>query len=111
MIILFTKFFSLILAIIVISRSISDFRSKKESLIMAVFWSMVWLAITILAFYPQLIDIIIVKLDNGTGIGTFNGIALVFIMFICYRIYAKAHRVEQGLRKIATQVGLKDFEK
>lgn len=110
MIIIFTKIFSLALAVVVISRSISDFRSRKESLIMAIFWSAIWLAIAILAFYPQLIDIIINRLDNGSGIGTFNGIALVFIMFICYRIYAKAHRVEQNLRKVATQVGLKDIE-
>jgi len=110
MIIIFTKIFSLVLAVVVISRSISDFRSRKESLIMAIFWSAIWLAIAVLAFYPQLIDIIADRLDNRTGIGTFNGIALVFIMFVCYRIYAKAHRVEQGLRKVATKIGLKDFK-
>ena len=77
------KILSAIFALIVLSRSIVDYRDKKESLQMTIFWVVVWLAITSIAFFPSLVNEAI-KLFGGnrTGLGTVFGMGLVFIMFI-----------------------------
>lgn len=111
MIPILSKVFAIVLAVLALSRSITDYRSKKESLIMAVFWVVVWLGISALALYPAIIDrIISLSGGNRTGIGTIYGLSIVFVMFVNYRIYLKAHRIENQLRKIATHIGLKNLE-
>ena len=105
--IIFAKIFSAIFAIVVLSRSIVDYRDRKESLQMTVFWIMVWIIIIAIAFFPVLIDETI-KLFGGdrSGLGTVLGMGLVFIMFISYRIYIKANRVEKNAAKLSREIAL-----
>ena len=100
--IIIAKIFSTLFALIVLSRSVVDYRDRKESLAMTIFWVAVWLSIAAIAFFPGLIDEAI-KLFGGnrTGLGTVFGMGLVFVMFISYRIYVKANRVEKHLNTLA----------
>lgn len=101
------KFFAAIFAIVVLSRSIVDYRDKKESLQMTAFWVVVWLVITAIAFFPFLVNEAI-KLFGGnrTGLGTVFGMGLVFVMFVSYRIYVKANRVEKNVAKLSREIAL-----
>jgi hypothetical protein len=106
------KIFATILAILVIARSFTDFKNKKESLTMTIFWVAVWLVIMILAFWPVLIDDLIYVLGGQrTGLGTVFGMAIVFVLFVNYRIYIKANRVEKAMDKMARQLALSNLEK
>ncbi len=96
------KILAAFFAIVVISRSVTDYRSKKESLTMTAFWIIVWLAIAAIAFFPTLVDEAIrLSDDSRSGLGTVFGMGLVFVLFISYRIYVKANRVEKALAKLA----------
>jgi hypothetical protein len=106
------KIFSIVLGMMVISKTYLDFRKKQESLIMFLFWSIAWIAIIYISLYPIVIDQTIAKLGrHKTGTGTFFAMALVFMLFLSYRIYNKANRVENKLREIVTKLGLKNLEK
>ena len=74
---------------------------------MTIFWVVVWLAITSIAFFPSLVNEAI-KLFGGnrTGLGTVFGMGLVFIMFISYRIYVKANRIEKHVAKLSREIAL-----
>ncbi len=101
------KIFATVLGLLVISRSFIDFKRKKESFTMTVFWILIWAGILALAYYPNLVDELI-KQTGGqrTGIGTVFGMAIAFVLFINYRIYVKANRVEKAVIALAKEIML-----
>ena len=110
MIVLFSKIFALTLAVMVIVKSVLDYKSRNESLTMTVFWIIAWLAIATVALYPALIDKAINQLGGGkTGLGTIFGMGLIFLVYICYRVYTKCQRLENQLGQIASKLALKDI--
>lgn len=109
---LIAKIFATILGILVIARSILDLKSKKESLTMTIFWIVVWTSILSLAYFPNLIDRLISATGGQkTGLGTVFGMAIAFVLFINYRIYIKANRVEKNMAKIARKIALEQIKR
>src|SRR5262245_20283397 len=103
------KILAVFLAIIVVSRSYIDFRSRVESLKLFLFWAVTWLAIVIVALFPRVIDFLAESFGRGqTGVGTFLGMAMVFLFFLVYRIYAKLERVEQMLTRTIREMALRE---
>lgn len=98
-----------LLGIIVIFKSWSDYRSKKESWPMFFFWTIIWLAVIALSFFPSIIDLALKTFgSNRDGIGTFLGIGLVLLLFISYRLYLKTERIERQITKLVQDLALKD---
>ena len=105
------KIFASLFALLVIARSITDYKNKKESLTMTVFWVVIWFAISVFAFFPHVVDFLIKFLGGDkTGLGTIFGMAIIFVLFICYRIYIKANRIEKKLETMVRQYALLSFE-
>ncbi len=105
--IIIARVLATVFALIVLSRSIVDYRNRKESFQMTVFWIIVWLAIAIIAFFPSTVDTAIRLFGgNKTGLGTVFGMGLVFIMFVSYRIYVKANRIEKNLNELSRNFAL-----
>lgn len=109
---IFAKVFAIILSIMVIARSITDYRNKKESIEMTAFWLIIWTAIIVFAYYPNLIDKLIAVVGGSrTGLGTIFGMGLVFVLFICYRIYIKANRIEKSLDLLSRNFTLLELQR
>lgn len=73
---------------------------------------MAWIAVIVIALFPQIIIILIEKTGGErTGIGTIFGISLVFLFFVIYRIYLKAQRIEQQLQKLVRDMAIKNIDK
>jgi hypothetical protein len=103
------QIFSVFLALIAISKSYVDLRSRRESLQMFVLWTSMWIAIVIVALFPSLIDALINSFGGGrAGLGTFFGMAIVFLFFVVYRIYVKLERIEQSLTKAIQELALRE---
>lgn len=107
---LFTaKLFSVLLAAVAISKSYVDFRARVESLQIFLFWFVTWTAIVVVALFPSIIDVLIADFGGGrTGLGTFFGMGLVFLLFVVYRIYVRIDRLEQKLIKTIQEVSLRE---
>jgi small membrane protein len=109
---LFVKAFSLVLAAIAISKSYVDFRARAESFQMFLLWTLTWAAIVVVALFPTIVDLLLSYSGSGSaGLGTVFGMALVFLFFVVYRIYAKLERVEQSLIKTIQELALKEIKK
>ena len=109
MFVLASKILALILGGIVVSKSYVDFRARLESAPLFLFWIVTWAAIVTIALFPSIVDFIIESFGGGrAGLGTFFGMALVFLFFIVYRIYVKLGRLEQKLTKTIQELALRD---
>jgi len=105
--IIIAQAFASIFAILVVSRSLVDYKQKKESLQMTLFWVVIWISVLALAFFPGLVDQIITNSGGDrTGLGTIFGMGLVFMLFVSYRIYVKANRIEKNLDKLSREFSL-----
>jgi len=104
------KTFATILAVLVASRLYLDWKAKRENPVMMVFWIGIWAAILVIAYFPSLIDKLISFLGGErAGLGTIFGMALSFLLFVNYRIYAKAQRIEKALEHLSREIALKDI--
>jgi hypothetical protein len=104
-----SKIFSILLAAITVSKSYVDFRSRKESLKMFLFWCITWLLIVIVALFPFLVDLLISSFGGErAGLGTFFGMCLVFLFFVAYRIYVKIEDMDQKLTRTIQELALRD---
>ena len=103
------KVLAVLLAIIVVSRSYIDFRSRVESLKLFLFWAVTWGAIVVVALFPSVIDLLAEQFGRGqTGVGTFLGMAMVFLFFLVYRVYTKLERIEQMLTRTIREMALRE---
>ena len=110
MFVIAAQIFSILLAVIAISKSYVDFRARLESLPMFLFWSSIWVLIVTIALFPALVDILINSFGGGrAGLGTFFGMAIVFLFFVVYRVYVKLERVEQKLTRSVQELALRDY--
>lgn len=108
---IFTKILIIFMAILVISKSLHDYKKKNENIYTFLFWSGTWIFIVYVALKPDLFYDIINSLSNeNIGIGTLVGVAFVFLFFITYRIYIKANRLEQKIKEIVMKIGIKDVK-
>ncbi|MFA5158281.1 MAG: DUF2304 domain-containing protein [Patescibacteria group bacterium] len=106
-----TKIIAIFLAVMVISKTFYDYKRKRESLTMFLFWTLAWIFIAYVALVPGIFYSFATKMaDQNVGTGTFVGLAFIFLFFITYRIYMKAHRLEQQIRDIVMRIGIKDIE-
>jgi small membrane protein len=106
--VLISKVFSIFLAAIAISKSYVDFRARKESLQMFVVWTFTWFSIVIVAIAPGIIDYLFSLGGGRTGIGTFLGMAMVFLFFLLYRVYVKLERLDQKMTGIIQELALRE---
>jgi hypothetical protein len=107
MLVYISQAFSLLLAIIAISKSYVDFRGRRESLQMFVLWTLMWSAIVFVALVPQSIDVLLG--GSSAGVGRFLGMALVFVFFLLYRVYARVERLEQKITTLVQEVALREI--
>jgi len=109
MFVLASKVFSILLGAIVIAKSYVDFRSRLESLHMFLFWTLTWLLIIIVALFPGLVDLLLSAFGRErAGLGTFFGMAIVFLFFVVYRIYVKIEGMQQELTRTIQELALRD---
>lgn len=109
--IIIIKLASLILGFTVILKTFYDYKKHQESLATFLFWSITWLAIIYAAIRPEQIYKLTQSFaQDNIGAGTFFGIAFIFLLFVTYRVYTKANRLEKKIRDIVMEIGLKDIE-
>src|SRR5437016_1262586 len=109
MFVLAAKIFSILFGAIAIAKSYVDFRSRLESVQLFLFWTLTWLSIIIVALFPNLVDLLLSAFGRErAGLGTFFGMAIVFLFFVVYRIYVKIERMEKKLTRTIQELALRD---
>ena len=107
--IIFAKSLSIVLGLVVISKAYLDFKKKNDSIFMFVFWVITWMVVIIFSLFPFLINEINQLIGaEGSGVNTFIGTAFVFLLFVTYRVYTKANRLEKQIHEMVMEIGLRD---
>ena len=107
-----TKIFALTLGLIVIIKTYLDYRKKEETFQMFLLWTLLWITIIILAFSPWLISKTILLIgERKVSIGKIVGMGFIFIFFVIYRVYVKAHRLEKNMNKLIRKIALINLKK
>lgn len=106
------KIISILLGIIVIAKTLTDYKKKQENWQMMSFWLVIWTVILVIAFYPFIIESTILRFSGrGSTIGQIVGMGFVFLLYIIYRVYIKAQRLENQMGEIIRKLALKDLKK
>lgn len=101
------KLIAVLTAFTVISKSYVDFRKHREGRPMFIFWTVIWVTTTLIVIYPLLIDKVALFLQNqSVSLGTLVAIMFVFMLFLVYRIYKKAARIEFDLAQFSRDVSI-----
>ena len=109
--IIFAKFLSVFLGLIVISKSYLDFKKKNDGLFMFVFWVATWSIVILFSLFPVLIDKINQLVgEQGSGVNTFIGAAFVFLLFVTYRVYTKTNRIEKQIHEMVMKLGIRNMD-
>jgi hypothetical protein len=99
------KVAAIAMAIFVLAKTTHDFKKKKETLTMFIFWYVLWWGVIVLTLFPRVIDLIFFQ--GRSGVNTFLGLTSVFLLYLCYRIYIKADRVERTIQHLVRELALK----
>lgn len=103
---------ALFFGLIVIAKTLTDFKKKQENWQVFLFWLVLWVGIIFIAFNPVIIEEVISRFGKGTlTIGQIVGIGFVFILYIVYRIYVKAQRLEKQLNQLIRKLALKELKR
>lgn len=112
MLIYFIKFICLFLGFTVITKTYYDYKKGSEGTTMLLFWTIAWLAVIYSAIDPGRVYRLAQHFSSSNvGVGTFVGVAFVFLFFLTYRVYVKANRLEKKLRDMVIKLGLNGMEK
>ena len=110
--IILVKLICLFLGLTVIAKTYIDYKRKYESLTVFLFWTLTWIVIIYASLQPAQIYQFVQSLSReNIGLGTFGGIAFIFIFYLTYRVYIKANRLEQKLHDVVIEIGLKEIDK
>ena len=102
------KFIAIVLASLSIAKSYLDYRRKFEPQPMFIFWSVIWLTAATIIVYPSLIDhIVAYSQDRTITVSSLIALAFIFLLYIIYRIYTKAARIEYQQSELIRKLGLK----
>lgn len=107
MFLLFSRIFSIVLALIAISKSYVDFKGRKESVQMFLLWTLIWIGIVIVAMFPDMVATLVTAGGGRVGIGSFLGLVIVFLFFLVYRMYVKMEAMQQKLAVVVQEIALR----
>jgi hypothetical protein len=106
------KVIAAVFAALVLVKSYDEFRRGREPIAVFLFWLTTWAAVLVVAFWPGITDVIREKiLGPGAGLGTIFGIAIVFLLYLSYRIYLKADRNEEIINRLISELAIRDVRK
>jgi len=105
---LFARVFSIVLALIAISKSYVDFKGRKESVQMFLLWTVIWIGIVFVAMFPDMVATLVSAGGGSVGIGTFLGMVIVFLFFLVYRMYVRTEAIQQKLAAVVQEFALRD---
>jgi len=99
------------LTLLLFSKTFSDFKKKKITPRIFIFWEGIWLAMAIIAILPQVTTPLakISGLERGIDIVVY--FSIVFIFFILFKIIAALGEINYKITQIVRHLALKNSEK
>ena len=86
--------------------------SGQENWRMFLFWLILWLGVIFVAFDPMIISQLISRSgDKNFTVGQIIGVGFIFTLFVVYRVYVKANRLEKQINVLVRKIALLELKK
>jgi len=90
------------------SRAILRFQKKLMNAKELVFWSVLWIGLTIFVYIPGKSDLLAKILGMNRGLDAMFFIGIVALFYSNYRLYAKITEHEKEMTNLVRQLALKE---
>jgi len=100
-----------ILVILILSVIVNKKSQSKISLSQAVIWTILWLIILLVFWYPELASYLATALGIGRGADLIIYLAVLAIFYMIFRMYLRLDKFNSDLTKVVRQVGLDQANK
>jgi len=90
------------------SRAFLKFRHKSMNSKEIVFWTILWVSITIAIYIPGKTTLLAHLLGMGRGFDAMILIGMITLFYIVYRLYTKVNENEQVITELVRQIALRD---
>lgn len=90
------------------SRAFLKFRNKSMNAKEIVFWTILWVSITIAIFIPGKTTVLAHLLGMDRGFDAMILIGVITLFYAVYRLYTKANENEQVITELVRQIALKN---
>ena len=91
---------AIIFAVFALSRAFLRFKDKKVSTKEFLFWSVIWIAVIVVALLPRITGIISSLLGVGRGVDIIIYISIIALFYLIFRVYVKIDSLEQNISKV-----------
>lgn len=89
------------------SRAFLRFKDKKINFSEFLFWSIIWLGISLLSFNPTLISFVSFKVGIERPIDLVVYLSIILLFYLVFRMYVKHEKIEQEITEIVSDIALR----
>ncbi|MBM3702538.1 MAG: DUF2304 family protein [Actinobacteria bacterium] len=101
---------AIIFAIFLLLKAILRLKNKKLTINEFLFWSAMWMLLTILSIFPQISDKIANFFGFGRGLDFFIVSSILLIFYLIFRIYIMLEELDSKIVKLARSISLKEIK-
>ena len=98
---------AIIFALFALSRATLRLKDKSINSIQFIFWGLIWVAVIIIAFVPNITSSISNILGIRRGIDVLIYLGMILLFYLIFRLYVKIDRIERDITKIVRKITLK----
>lgn len=97
-----------ILTIISIAIMVLRYKNRKTTTLTLIIWVIVWIALLIFAFMPQLSDRVAHHFGIGQGVNLLFAIAIIGCFYLIFHLYDKVDKQEQNINRLVRELAIKN---
>ncbi|MBU1975635.1 MAG: DUF2304 family protein [Nanoarchaeota archaeon] len=71
-----------------------------------VFWTVIWVALLVFAFIPDITTSIAMKLGIERGMNLIASIGIILLFYLMFRLYIKVEGINQEITKIVRELAI-----
>ena len=99
------------LVILILIKTAADFKKRKITLRLFLFWIVIWLAILTVAVLPNVTAFFAKFLGVGRGIDVAVYFSILFIFFALFKIITKLEKIENDITAVIRNEAIKNSKK
>ena len=107
----FIQIAGVVFALFAISRGYLKFRKKRLSLQGYLAWSILWLAVIVIAVLPSSTGFLAGWLGIGRGIDVVVYLSIILLYYLIFRVYLKMEELRKDITTLVREIAYKSAKK
>lgn len=107
---MFIKFLVTLFVLFAVSRAYLRYREAALGFGGLLFWSLIWIAVEVVVWWPGFTDVIAKRIGVGRGIDALVYLSITVLFYSIFRLYVKTEFLEREITSLVRKLALKDKE-